>query len=317
MKKRFISLILSLCMVFTFVPLQAYAASGTTSSGKLVISDKTYEIAPDIIEREYITNNSSLSAQQMGHVMEAKIGDNAQIIVGYNDYNIEAIKSGKNWGMRKTTEQAQRAETVRNVNVVGAVNGDFFDMSNGKPLGALIMNDVVVQKGNRPCFYVDKDNVPHISDTAENIPSEAKEAIGGAYILVRDGHIAEISDTTTNPRTAVGIKADGTVVLYMVDGRQAPLSVGMTGLELAQTMLDLGCVQAMNLDGGGSSTFASQRAGDIVENNNQTAGLTLRCSPSDGYERTVSSSLMIISTAESDKQFDHAVLLPNQEVYTP
>ena len=73
MKKRFISLILSLSMVFTFVPLQAYAASGTTSSGKLVISDKTYEIAPDIIEREYITNNSSLSAQQMGHIMEVKL----------------------------------------------------------------------------------------------------------------------------------------------------------------------------------------------------------------------------------------------------
>lgn len=179
MKKRFISLILSLCMVFTFVPLQAYAASGTTTSGKLVISDKTYEIAPDIIEREYITNNSSLSAQQMGHVMEVKLGENAQIIAGYNDYNIEAIKSGSNWGMRKTTEQAQAAEDSRKINVVGAVNGDFFDMSNGKPLGVLVMNGTVIQESNNPCFYIDADGNPHITSNSSTLPEGVKEAVSG------------------------------------------------------------------------------------------------------------------------------------------
>lgn len=315
MKKRFISLILSLCMVFTYVPLQAYAASGTTTSGKLVISDKTYEIAPDIIEREYITNNSSLSAQQMGHVMEVKIGDNAQIIAGYNDYNIEAIKSGSNWGMRKTTEQAQAAEDSRKINVVGAVNGDFFDMSNGKPLGVLVMNGTVIQESNRPCFYIDADGNPHIASNSSTLPEGVKEAVSGWQILVQDGKALTFNDATTNPRTAVGIRADNTVVFYMVDGRQAPLSVGMTSDEMAQTMVDLGCVEAMHLDGGGSATFATQRAGEAE--NNITAGLSLRCSPSDGYERTVSSSILIVSTSMKDGKFDHAILSPNQEVYTP
>lgn len=315
MKKRFISLVLSLCMVFTFVPLQAYAASGTTTSGKLVISDKTYEIAPDIIEREYITNNSSLSAQQMGHVMEVKLGENAQIIAGYNDYNIEAIKSGSNWGMRKTTEQAQAAEDSRKVNVVGAVNGDFFDMSNGKPLGVLVMNGTVIQESNRPCFYIDSDGNPHITSNSSTLPEGVKEAVSGWQILVKDGKALTFNDATTNPRTAVGIRADNTVVFYMVDGRQAPLSVGMTSDEMAQTMVDLGCVEAMHLDGGGSATFATQRAGEAE--NNTTAGLSLRCSPSDGYERTVSSSILIVSTSTKDGKFDHAILSPNQEVYTP
>ena len=315
-KNKVLAIVLSFVMMLAMIPAEAFA-TGATTSGKLIISDKIYEVAPGVKEREYITNNKELSAQQMGHILEVELGDDAQIITGYNDYNIESIKSGKSWGMRKTTEQAQRIETVRKVNVVGAVNGDFFDMSNGKPLGTLVMNGTVVQKGARPCFYVDKDNVAHIADTAENIPAGTKEAIGGAYILIRNGQVVNTGDTTTNPRTAVGIKADGKVVLYMVDGRQAPLSVGMTGQELAQTMLDLGCVEALNLDGGGSSTFATQRAGDVIENNNQTAGLTLRCSPSDGYERTVSSSLMVISTAVSDNKFDHAVISPKQEVYTP
>lgn len=315
MKKRIISILLSLCMVITFIPVQAFASGGTTSSGKLIISDKTYEIAPDIIEREYITNNTSLSAQQMGHVMEVKLGDNAQIIAGYNDYNIEAISSGSNWGMKRTTEQAQATEVQAKVNVVGAVNGDFFDMSNGRPLGALVMNGTVIQKSNRPCFYIDADGVPHITSDSSTMPEGVKEAVSGYQMLVQDGEALLYNDTTTNPRTAVGIRADNTVVFYMVDGRQAPLSVGMTCDEVAQTMIDLGCVVAMHLDGGGSSTFATQRAGE--SNDNGTAGLTLRCNPSDGYERTVSSSLLVVSTTKPTGEFDHAILSPNQEVYTP
>lgn len=316
MLKKVVSGLLSFFMIAMLMPAPLFAASsGTTASGKLIISDKTYEIAPDIIEREYITNNASLSAQQRGHVMEVKPGKNAQIIAGYNDYNIDAIKSGNNWGMRKTTEQAQAVETRTGVNVVGAVNGDFFDMSNGRPTGALVMNGTVIQKSNRPCFYIDGDGMPHITADSSTMPDGVKEAVSGWQILVDNGRALTFNDTTTNPRTAVGIKADNTVVFYMVDGRQAPLSIGMTSDELAQTMADLGCVTAINLDGGGSSTFATQRAGD--ENDNKAAGLTLRCSPSDGYERTVSSSLLVVSAARATGVFDHAVLSPNQEVYTP
>lgn len=50
------------------------------------------------------------------------------------------------------------------------------------------------------------------------------------------------------------------------------------------------------LDGGGSSTFATQREGE--SENDTTAGLTLRCRPSDGYERKVSNTIMVLSTAK-------------------
>ena len=320
MKEKVFAIILSLALILTMTPLEVFG--GTTgqvsSSGGIIISDKTYEIAPDITEREYITNNEDLTAQQMGHVMEVKLGNNAQIIAGYGDYNIESIKSGSNWKMETATKQAANAESRRKINVVGAVNGDFFDMSNGRPRGALVMNSTVVQKSSYPCFYIDKDNVPHITESSADLPEGVKEAIGGAGILVKDGKV-NTNDTTKNPRTAVGIKKDGTVVLFMVDGRQAPLSVGMNGSEIAQTMIDLGCVSALNLDGGGSATFATQRAGDEVtdEEKGNSGGLTLRCSPSDGYERTISSSLLVVSTSKANGEFDHAVLTPNDDVYTP
>lgn len=259
MNKKILTLALSIALIITMMPASAFGAQGQTSDGNIVISDKKYEVAPGIVEREYIVNNQDLSAQQSGHVLEVKLGEDAEIIAGYNDYNIDAIKSGTNWNMRRTTEQAQAVETRRKVNVVGAVNGDFFDMSNGRPRGVLVMNGTVIQKSSYPCFYIDKDNVPHIEESSANLPESVKEAVGGAAVIVKDGNPVSVGDETKNPRTAIGIRADKTVVIYMVDGRQAPLSVGMNYAELAATMIDLGCVDVLNLDGGGSSTFATQR----------------------------------------------------------
>lgn len=317
MRRKGFACLIAVCMILAFIPGLVFASGQTTTSGKIVISDRQFEIAPDITEREYVTNNQDLTAQQSGHVMEVRLGDNAQIIAGYNDYNIESIKSGSSWGMRRTTEQAQAAETRRDINVVGAVNGDFFDMSNGRPRGVLVMNSTVIQKSAYPCFYIDSNNVPHIAESSADLPDNVKEAVGGAAVIVSEGQAVNAGDKTKNPRTCIGIKEDNTVVIYMVDGRQAPLSIGMDYEELAQTMIDLGCVYALNLDGGGSSTFATQRAGDVVPSGDKSAGLTMRCSPSDGYERTVSSSLFVVSNAQPDGIFSKAIISPNNEIYTP
>ena len=51
------------------------------------------------------------------------------------------------------------------------------------------------------------------------------------------------------PRNAVGIKENGEVVFFGADGRQAPKSVGMTYEETAQTMVKLGCKEAIYIDG--------------------------------------------------------------------
>jgi len=81
-----------------------------------------------------------------------------------------------------------------------------------------------------------------------------------------------------HPRTAVGFGRDGDVWLVVVDGRN-PSSRGMSLAELADFMEGLGCVDAVNLDGGGSSTLS-------------VFGLTLN-RPSDGDERAVSNGFML------------------------
>lgn len=326
MKKRVASLLLVLCTMLSMIPLQLLAAEadGSADNSVVEISKKAYTLAPDITEYELVTNNQELSRQQVGHVMEVELGGYAEIRVGYSDYNIEAIKSGSNWAMTKPTEQAENAEKRTGLNVVGAVNGDFFNMANGCPSGMTIMQGTVIRDANSSCFWIDEENVAHISASAAAMKEEAAkeglrvvECIGGGAILLDDGQKTTDGSSygeTPNPRTVVGIKADGTVIIYMVDGRQAPYSVGMSYGELADIMVELDCVDAINLDGGGSSSFATQREG---EEDNDTAGLTMRARPSDGYERKVSTSLLVVSKAQHTGEFDHAAISPSQEIYTP
>ena len=81
------------------------------------------------------------------------------------------------------------------------------------------------------------------------------------------------------PRSAIGITDDGQILLVAVDGRDRRRSIGMTLAELAGLMKELGAKEAMNLDGGGSTTF-------VVE------GKTVN-HPSDGCDRAVSNGLLI------------------------
>jgi hypothetical protein len=117
------------------------------------------------------------------------------------------------------------------------------------------------------------------------------EAVGGGPTLVRGGNIvaewaAEDFSAThalrRHPRTAAGITADGRMLLVAVDGRQMR-SVGMTLAELARLMADLGCRDAVNLDGGGSTTMWVR--GEVVN------------SPSGGRERPVADALLVMSAA--------------------
>lgn len=327
MRRRMLTGLLALCMVVSLIPMQVLAVDtkaegGLGTLGIQQISEKKYAVTPDVTEYEWILNNASLTQQMMGHVMEIKVGKDstASVAVGYGDDDIETIKTGRNWAMTETTKQAQSMQTRRNTNVVGAINAGGYDMSNGRPSGAFIMSGTVINEPTGTTFWIDKDGNAHITSAQECNTALAagnvREAVAGFGDIFENGHARSGLDNTTRAsRTAIGIKADGTVVMLMVDGRQAPYSVGMTMAEVAASMEALGCVEAVNLDGGGSSTFATQREGE--PENEATAGLTLRCRPSDGYERKVSNTIMVLSNAKPTGEFDHAVLTPNNEVYTP
>jgi len=126
----------------------------------------------------------------------------------------------------------------------------------------------------------------------------ARDIVGGAGLLIRDGNDVEdwsVESFTRSfaegrhPRTMIGTAADGGIWLVTVDGRQPQLSVGMTLSELRGFARRLGLVNALNLDGGGSTTMWVN--GEVVN------------SPSDATgPRKVSDALIVRSVPDGVRQ---------------
>ena len=92
---------------------------------------------------------------------------------------------------------------------------------------------------------------------------EAEDVVATGPVLLAGGESVPVAgdrfNTNRHPRTAAGRRADGTVILLVADGRNA-LAAGLTMAELQQIMAALGCRDAINLDGGGSTTMVVRGA---------------------------------------------------------
>lgn len=117
---------------------------------------------------------------------------------------------------------------------------------------------------------------------------DVTEAVGGGPCLIRNGAIHLGYDeegfglafaVTSHPRTAIGVTDTGKILLATVDGRQT-ISSGIQLKQLAELLMSRGCINAANLDGGGSTTLATSSG---VLN-----------SPSEGIERPVANALAVM-----------------------
>ncbi|HBS48451.1 TPA: hypothetical protein DEO28_02195 [Candidatus Dependentiae bacterium] len=136
---------------------------------------------------------------------------------------------------------------------------------------------------------------------------ENKEFIlGGTPILISNGEISydfqeddKFQDPfllQRHPRTAIGVKPNGNWIFVVVDGRQTMFSVGMSIKELALFMKSLGCSKAINLDGGGSSTFYYK--GKIRNNPCGDFGEWHLFKKTNATERAVSDILVVLPREE-------------------
>ncbi len=120
------------------------------------------------------------------------------------------------------------------------------------------------------------EEMPVIAKGSDSIPSiydlqdiewkwwKMRTAVGGGPVLIHDGRI-RITDREEQlypddpvhgehlPRTAMGYTRDGRLIVLVIQGRTPGVAAGATLQEEAQLLLDLGCYEALNLDGGGSS----------------------------------------------------------------
>lgn len=122
-------------------------------------------------------------------------------------------------------------------------------------------------------------------DTPDSRWTEAEQALGGTYRIAANGQVCEGLPTERTAWTAVGLRADGSVVFYTVDGRQAGHSVGATLTQVAQRLIELGCVDALGMDGGGSTTLGAALPGQ--------SGMQVLNRPSGGTQRANSTAIFL------------------------
>lgn len=137
-----------------------------------------------------------------------------------------------------------------------------------------------------------------------------KMAVSGGALLLENGEIPEkftANITGANPRTAIGTSKDGnTLYLITVDGRQSS-SIGMTQTELAEFLKEKGIYNAMNLDGGGSTTMIGRKLGELaIKTINSPSGVTLR---------KVTNAIGVYNTTKTGSLFNIVVKIPEENVF--
>ena len=325
--KKAAAFLLAAVLLVQGLPLTAFAAQtsqgfspgkelfvGEEGQMRRYVSETGYTLAPGVTEYVTYTNVDNGTNQNIDYFCEVDLSQ-AKIMAGYSGMENILENQTINWRMQTVSDQVKdaqayftRAEQYADSTIVAALNADYYNMATGQPTGALIIDGKSYNPVNgRYYFGITEGGKAVISNSADT--QGLAYAVGGGTLLVKDGKVNVSKGGRNVTYTAIGIKADGTVVSMVCYGQRYPVSCGYTQYEVAEMMKARGCQTALLLDGSGSSTFVSRREGDsqVITRNN----------PSDGQERQVSSSLFIVSDVKATGEFDHAVITPVNEVYTP
>jgi len=153
---------------------------------------------------------------------------------------------------------------------------------------------VDIYRYNAPTQNAQGTPAPSPSPTTGKPYFELLAGIGGGPTLVKNSQVnityteevfwgSGVGLANGDPRTAVGFTSGNHIIMLVADGRQPGISEGLSLTELAQVMVSLGCVEAMNLDGGGSSQLG--------------VGNTLINKPEGGtYQRPIPTMLAIVKS---------------------
>ena len=288
------------------------------SDGKLLSSDGGYYAIGFRDDGSAVIGKPSLSVSaDLGYALADSTGYTAEVVRTIAGVNKARVSTGGiylytyDFNDRHTTGNTEAGVDVLCTIVDGSLSiGETATLRVDQVIEATsatsIGPDQVVLSANSlsSTYYTDAlRNVPVGNEITLTITAGNEDwndvvyAVGALYSLVQDGAVVSGLPSGTNPRTAVGVTADGSVVFYTIDGRRSGHSIGASLTQVAQRMIELGCVAAIGLDGGGSTTITVTRPDDT------TAATINR--PSDGSERAVTNHLFLVASNEPTGRLDH------------
>lgn len=253
-------------------------------------SDSTYTLAPGVQALEMKILSATGLAVKM-FVLEVDLKE-AHLTMKASSPNEE----GKLKTKQQMTLQALAYDKPGS-RVLAVVNGDFF-AKDGTPQGIYYRNGTCL-KGtmtDNVCtfFAITKNKKAIIGsyDEYDSYKEDIQEAVGGRVRLMTNGNVLPQTVTALEPRTAIGVTDDNVVYILVADGRNFWYSNGMRYAEMGAVMKALGAKNAINLDGGGSSTFIIRKIAGFEDGR-----FAIRNWPYDngGVEREVANGLLVVT----------------------
>lgn len=257
------------------------------------------------------SNSSSSSAASVSGKTTADSYTDSNLSITLNEYTVSSsvvhvaevkadsakyLKTAFAQGAYGKNVTATTSEIAESVNAILAINGDYY---GAQEKGYVIRNGKLYRstaESEQEDLVIYEDGSFEIINESEVTAEEllakgAVQTLSFGPALVENGSVSVDSDDevgramASNPRTAIGIKSDGTYVFVVSDGRTDE-SEGLSLKELADFMKTLGVKTAYNLDGGGSSTMVFN--GNVI--NTPTGG---GIGNGSGSERKVSDIVYI------------------------
>ena len=321
--KKILALLLSVLMLVGVMPMSVFAVAfdeAATGDYYNIISKNDYVLCDGVTESEIVVNNDDGTRRQVLHVMEVDPNNtNVEVLPSY--YQIDKdLTDASNWSAQIMEKQMDYYRDELGYNVVGGMN-TALAYDNEAPYGVMVYNgkvlaDGTVHKGAQTYLAVIKNDDGTVKfelrSVSEGLKGDEWQAVSANFgFAIKDGKLvtSTVGRSDAADRSMIGIKADGTLVICQAEGRNAPYAVGLSSYEIGEAMLALGCVWAVNGDGGGSSQFLSKREGE--------SDYSLRNIPSDGTPRATINGIIIASKAKPTGEFDHVSMIAKAPYITP
>lgn len=287
--------------------------SNVISDGKIITKTDSQQYGIGILE----DNTAFMSKFILYSVMIKEDGTESQIPM------INKYRQPYSSYLLTNDFSSETRNTTKGIDVVlGSIEGE---MSIGKEITATVESIsennkstpipegkmVLTVDSNAPAIYLEPISSLEVGETirikftveGDERWKDVKVGLGATGdVLIENEKINSGFEAGAHPRTAIGIKDDGSILLYTIDGRQKGYSYGVQLRTLANRMAELGCIDAFNLDGGGSTSYMVQFPGEDVT--------TLVNSPSDGGLRAVSNFIFLKNNQKPNGKLDKITIYP-------
>ena len=273
-----------------------YCAVGFRADGSAMIGDPQFAIHATVNEGD------RFGLYAFNHVRQSDYGVflydhsfNARHTTGTSESGVEVLCAAESGALTiGGTLTLRVVEVLPDAVDTEVPEGMYILSANHKASAAYTAPLLALQSGDRIDVLV--------TANAGSEWNDCVNLIGAPELLVKDGAVQSGLPTGSAPRTAIGQRADGSLIFYTIDGRQAGYSIGATLTAVGMRLAELGCVTAVALDGGGSTTLVATMP-------NETAARVVNV-PSEGSARAVSNHILLVAPNTASGTQDHIYLAP-------